>query len=69
MIGSLKRQWGDGASGKSLVSSEFFSPMIAVFESWPGYGGLTYQRINERSNNGFESTTCPFQFDIIISDK
>jgi hypothetical protein len=45
------------------------APMIAGFEEWPGYGGLTYQRIKGRSNNGFEGTTCRFQFDIIISDK
>jgi len=30
MIGSLKRQWGDTASGKSLATSEFLSP----YDSW-----------------------------------
>jgi hypothetical protein len=42
--------------------------MIAGIEDWPGHGGLTYQKIKGRSNKGFESTTCRFQFDIIISD-
>jgi hypothetical protein len=35
------------ATGKLLVASDFFSPMVAGFEVWPGYGGLIYEGLHE----------------------
>jgi hypothetical protein len=40
-------QWRDAAYGKLLAASDFFSPMSAGFEVWPGYGGLIYEGLND----------------------
>ena len=40
-------QWRDAATGKILAASDFFSPMSAGFEVWPGYGGLIYEGLND----------------------
>jgi hypothetical protein len=40
-------QWRDAATGKLLAASDFFSPMVAGFEVWPGYGGLIYEGLHE----------------------
>lgn len=35
------------AYGKLLAASDFFSPMSAGFEVWPGYGGLICEVLND----------------------
>ncbi|MFL6488408.1 MAG: hypothetical protein ACJ70V_02180 [Nitrososphaera sp.] len=39
--------WRDADTGKLLAASDYFSPMVAGFEVWPGYGGLIYEGLNE----------------------
>ena len=34
-----------------------FSPMIPLFEMWPGYGGIIYDGLNDGSYNGIEGIT------------
>jgi hypothetical protein len=40
-------QWRDADTGKLLAASDYFSPMSAGFEVWPGYGGLIYEGLND----------------------
>jgi hypothetical protein len=40
-------QWRDAATGKLLAASDYFSPMIPLFQMWPGYGGLIYEGLND----------------------
>jgi hypothetical protein len=40
-------QWREADTGKLLAASDYFSPMSAGFEVWPGYGGLIYEGLNE----------------------
>jgi hypothetical protein len=39
-------QWRDANTGKLLAASDYFSPMIPLFQMWPGYGGLIYEGLN-----------------------
>ena len=39
--------WRDADTGKLLASSDYFSPMIPLFQMWPGYGGIIYEGLND----------------------
>jgi hypothetical protein len=39
-------QWRDADTGKLLAASDYFNPMIPLFQMWPGYGGLIYEGLN-----------------------
>jgi hypothetical protein len=40
-------QWRDAATGKLLASSDYYSPMVAGFYVWPGYGGIIYDGLTD----------------------
>lgn len=39
--------WRAADTGRLLSAFDYFSPMFAGFEVWPGYGGLIYEGLNE----------------------
>ena len=40
-------QWRDAATGKLLASSDYYSPMVAGMQLWPGYGGIIYDGLTD----------------------
>jgi hypothetical protein len=39
--------WREADTGKLLAASDYFNPMIPLFQMWPGYGGLIYEGLND----------------------
>jgi hypothetical protein len=39
--------WRDADTGGQHAASDYFSPMSAGFQVWPGYGGIIYEGLND----------------------